>query len=272
MRARDYYFLVNTTLEPRRVDKPFLRRWLRMSFALFLRSPVRFSLVIALLGWLDTSAVNLAAGYAVQKIWVDRLGMLVLPALWLLISAVARGADDSSQTWRALAALTRKQVWAGALVPGISLAAWHWIICGFVLDLDPSLTVHAPGSYLQHPGQFLDSIATTIAPISFWVGACYFPLLALAPDVSAGSARHLSKRASDINGEFVIWIFVATMVAGANVLVTLAPAYGMTVATFVVFMGIVNYVAYRDIFERRSENLPKAVTRARHSTPAQAIS
>jgi hypothetical protein len=94
MRARDYYFLVNTTLEPRRVDKPFLRRWLRMSFGLFVRSPLRFCLVIALLGWLDASAVNLAEGYAVQKIWVDRLGMLILPVLWILISAVARANES----------------------------------------------------------------------------------------------------------------------------------------------------------------------------------
>jgi len=33
----------------------------------------------------------------------------------------------------------------------------------------------------------------------------------------------------------------------------------MTSAALSVFMGILNYIAYRDIFERRSANLPKSV-------------
>jgi Flp pilus assembly protein protease CpaA len=34
----------------------------------------------------------------------------------------------------------------------------------------------------------------------------------------------------------------------------------MTAAAWIVFMGILNYVAYRDIFERRSANLPLVAT------------
>jgi hypothetical protein len=33
----------------------------------------------------------------------------------------------------------------------------------------------------------------------------------------------------------------------------------MTTAAFLVFFGVLNYVAYRDMFERRDENLPKQV-------------
>jgi hypothetical protein len=41
------------------------------------------------------------------------------------------------------------------------------------------------------------------------------------------------------------------------------PSYGMTEAALLVFMGVLSYVAYRDIFERRDENFPaKAAIRA----------
>ena len=39
-------------------------------------------------------------------------------------------------------------------------------------------------------------------------------------------------------------------------------------AAFIVFMGILNYVAYRDIFERRSENLPKTAARTLIGAPS----
>jgi len=258
------------TLEPRKVDKPFLRRWLRMTFELFLRSPVRFSIVIALLGCLDTSVVSLAQGYSIQKIWIDRLGMFVLPVLWIVVGAVTRGADDPSQTWRALTGLSRKRIWIDVLATGANLAAWNCVIAWALRCLGQPLSPAGPGSYLQHSGQFLDSIAMNIVLIIVWVGPCYSPLLALVPDVSAGNARHLSEKASDINGQFVIWIFTASLAAVANVLIFVAPAYGMTVAAFIVFMGTLNYVAYRDIFERRSENLPKAAPGARIGIASEA--
>jgi hypothetical protein len=37
-----------------------------------------------------------------------------------------------------------------------------------------------------------------------------------------------------------------------------APAYGLTIAAWIVFVGVLNYVAYRDIFEGQSANLPKS--------------
>ena len=86
---------MNATLDPRRVEQPFLARWLRMALELFIRSPWLLGSAIALLGWVDTSAVKLAGGYAVAQVWVDRLGLILLPALWVLVAALARTADDS---------------------------------------------------------------------------------------------------------------------------------------------------------------------------------
>jgi hypothetical protein len=73
----------NATLEPREVDQPFAQRWLRATLALFLRSPFRFGILIALLGCLDTSAVNFATGHVIEKVLVDRLGIVALPLLWV---------------------------------------------------------------------------------------------------------------------------------------------------------------------------------------------
>jgi hypothetical protein len=38
---------VSTPLEPHEVDKPYLRRWLRDTLELFVRSPVRFGMLKA---------------------------------------------------------------------------------------------------------------------------------------------------------------------------------------------------------------------------------
>jgi hypothetical protein len=262
---------MSIVLEPRKVDRPFAFRWLRMTGELLVRSPVRFCLVIALLGGLDDFALSLAQGYAIRRIWIDRLAIVVLPVLWIVIGAVARGADDAGRTRQALAGLARKQLWAGALVPGASLAVLHWIVFRMFQHLDLALNSGAPGPFLQRPGEFLESIAMNIVSVSIWVGACYFPLLALVPDVSAEDARRLSKKASSINGELVIWIFIGTLVVGASVLVALVPACGMTAAAFIVFMGILNYVAYRDIFEQRAENIPKTIARGRIGPPSRAV-
>jgi hypothetical protein len=62
-----------------------------------------------------------------------------------------------------------------------------------------------------------------------------------------------------MNGGGLLIILIGVLVLSAGALVSAVPAYGMTSAAFLVFMGVLNYVAYRDIFERRSGNLPKQV-------------
>ncbi len=53
-----------------------------------------------------------------------------------------------------------------------------------------------------------------------------------------------------------ILTMTAILAIGAIYLASAIPAYGMTTAAFLVFFGALNYVAYRDTFERRSENFP----------------
>jgi hypothetical protein len=57
------------------------------------------------------------------------------------------------------------------------------------------------------------------------------------------------------------WLMVG-MIGVLAVFGVFVPAFGMTTAAWIVFMGVLNYVAYRDIFERRSDNLPKTVATA----------
>jgi hypothetical protein len=258
---------MTTLFEPRAVDRPFLPRWLRLTLQLFARSPVRFGILIALLGWIDTSALKLTDGYVVPKIWVDRIGTLLLPVLWMIVSAVARGADDAHRTWEALGGLRRRQVWYGALSTGATIVIMQWIVKLLFEGWLPA-KAQRPDVYLQHPGQFIESIAANVLITCIFVGLCYFPLLVLVPELSARDARYLSKKAAQINGELVTWIFVSIVAVGANAAASVAPAYGMTAAAFLVFLGVFNFVAFRDIFERRDVNLPKAV----HVTPLAAYS
>jgi hypothetical protein len=246
-------------LEPREVEKPFIGRWLRVTLQLLVRSPIRFGVVIALLGCLDRAAVDAASGYVLDKEWVDRLGRVLLPIVWLLVSAIARGADDASQTWTALASFATRRVWKAAVIIGVELAVLSWVIAWLFGGMGRLLSHPKPTGYLRQPGQFLDSIELSVTLFSVALGLCYFPLVLLWAEVSRKEALWLAKKASDINGRILIPCFIGVLAICADSLARVVPAYGMTTAFFLVFLGTLNYVAYRDIFERRSENLPRRV-------------
>jgi len=85
-------------------------------------------------------------------------------------------------------------------------------------------------------------------------GICFFPLLVLESELSFQEVLRLSKSATEINGRKTIsWLMIG-MLAAAGLLEMFVPAFGLTSAVFIVFIGVLNYVAYRDIFERQSEN------------------
>src|ERR1700683_5061063 len=117
-----------TFLEPREVAKPFAKRRLRTTLQLFVRSPIRFSILIGLLGWLDASTIKVTDGFVIPKFWIQRLGMLLLPLLFAFISAVARGADDTAQTWETFYVFARARIWLGALGAGAALVALQVVI------------------------------------------------------------------------------------------------------------------------------------------------
>ncbi len=235
-----------------------------------MRSPIRFGILIALLGCLDTTAVNLAQGYVVEKIWADRLGTLALPFLWVLVSAVARGADDRRLSMHALRQLRRKPVWVGALGAGIILATVNGIIAFALQGVRTGLGLHS-SAYLQRQGQFLDSIEASVILMSVFVGLCYFPLLLLASGISPGNAAQLSRQASEMNGSITLIMLIGILVLAAGAIASAVPAYGMTTAAFLVFIGVLNYVAYRDIFERRSGNLPEQAAEIEGATDPQLV-
>ncbi len=259
---------MSATLEPRQVEKPFWKRWLRMTWQLFVRSPVRFGILIALLGWVDTSAVNLAQGFVIPRIWVERLGMLLLPALFALVSAIARGADDASQTWTALRALAGFQLWFKALVAGATLVALNWVVYQSMDFLFNSSAVAShPLALSNTPGALLETIAAQTWMVIWCLGICYSPLVVFWPELSLKETKTLSLTASNVNDRGKInSLIIGVLFCGLPI--ELIPAYGMTEAALLVFMGTLTYVAYRDIFERRDENLPAPVA-ARRGIGAQ---
>jgi hypothetical protein len=248
-------------MEPRQVEKPFVKRWLRMTWQLFIRSPIRFGILIALFGWVDYSAVKVADGLVLPRIWVTRCGMLLLPLLWVLVGAVAKGADDNGQTWSALRELTQIRLWKKALIPGAVLIAWSvgvLIILEAFFGTPASPQGQAP---LHEPGMLLQTVAAQSWVVASVFGICYAPLLVFWPQLSYKETEKLSRSASAINGSSQInWLIIGILCVGAPLV--LLPTYGVGDVALIVFTGTLNYVAYRDIFERRDENLPVSVASA----------
>ncbi len=256
---------MSETLEPRTVDKPFVRRWLLTALALMGRAPLRFGLLILVLGLLDCAVEALLAGFTMSERWSNALAVAVLPFFWLLVAAVARGADNPMEAREALVRAFRsealKQVGSFGIAYAIAYLLLHWY-----WDKPPA-TVHRPGAdadYLSTPGHFIDSIAVYVGFYSILRGLCYFPLIAWVPGVGDYALR-LARRANELNGTLLIDFLIVVLVLPAAWLAEALPAFGMTNAAFVVFMGTLNYIVYRDIFERRTHNLP--VTKAVSENP-----
>jgi hypothetical protein len=223
-----------------------------MTLQLMLRAPVRFSIAILLLGCLEALLRHLLPNVIPAR-WPARLGMLLLPLAWVLIAALARGADNAMQNWKALTRLTRPTVWVAALVVGLGLVA---------LDIAIDLLLF-PGAHWRdeklHPGRLLDSTAAQAWLVMTAAGICFFPLLVLEPALSFQEVLRFSKSATEINGrQMISWLMIGMLFVGA-LLGLFVPAFGLTTAAWIVFVGVLNYVAYRDIFERQSTNSPETV-------------
>jgi len=152
------------------------------------------------------------------------------------------------QNWKAITSLTRPTVWLAALVVGLGLVA---------LDI-AIYQLFFPGTHWQdeklHSGRLLDLTGAQAWMVVTAAGICFFPLLVLESELSFQEVLRLSKSATEINGRKTIsWLMIG-MLAAAGLLEMFVPAFGLTSAVFIVFIGVLNYVAYRDIFERQSEN------------------
>ena len=145
---------------------------------------------------------------------------------------------------------TRPRIWLGALGAGAALVAFQLVITYIMEGFLGSFSGY--DKYSHSPGAMLDSVAAQTGLVTLWGGLCYAPLLVFWPELSPMEARRLSMTAMQINKALNV-VLIALCIA---VPLSLIPSYGVTEAAWLVFMGILNYVAYRDIFERRDENLP----------------
>ena len=254
---------MNITFEPREVEKPFRMRWIRTTLQLMLRSPVRFSVAILLLGCMDTFVLHLLPN-KIPGPWTRRLGMFLLPLAWVVIAAVARGADNSKQNWKALSALVRPTVWMAALAIGLGMITVDLIIQRVLFPGLDGTTESMPS------GRVLVLTCAQACLVTGYAGICFFPLRVLEPALSFAEVLRFSKSATEINGSKEIYWLMAGLLLAAAILGFLVPAFGLTTAAWIVFVGVLNYVAYRDIFERQSANSPKAVATGSAAVTVQA--
>ncbi|MGB6487707.1 MAG: hypothetical protein WBE91_12555 [Steroidobacteraceae bacterium] len=83
--------------------------------------------------------------------------------------------------------------------------------------------------------------------------------MALVPGLTVLDACQLSKKASRLNGEWMIVLFVVALSLTADGFARAGPVGEIVSAAIVIFIGVFNYVAYRDIFERRTDYATESV-------------
>jgi hypothetical protein len=243
---------MSETLEPREVDKPFLGRWVMTALALLGRSPLSFCAAVALL-----AIVDLLCTYVVPSRLIDAgmtlvAGALLLPVFWIVLSLLSRQSDRAFGRSELLQHAVSRHAWNGRLLPGCLLASGNWLL-HWALSASPVLA-GLIGSYTW-------SCLFLVVPL----GVCYFPLIALAPGLTMLEACQLSRKASRLNGEWIIILFVAALSLAADGFARAAPVGEIVSAAILVFIGVFNYVAYLDIFERRLDHARQLVFAARPS-------
>jgi hypothetical protein len=70
---------MSETLEPRKVEKPFLGRWVITTLALLVRSPVSFGAAVALLAISDLLGTDIVPARLIDAGWTIVAGSLLLP-------------------------------------------------------------------------------------------------------------------------------------------------------------------------------------------------
>lgn len=267
-------------LEPREVERPFHSRWLKGALQLMLHSPLRFGALIAVLACIDATAGRHLQDSAWPQKWFDWLGLMCLPALWTLVSAMARGADDRSQTWPALRDFARNLAWYRALRAGI-------FCVGLILLMWFLLKWQWNEVFNPLPGNLLSSFAAQCWVCWSGYGLCYFPLLVFLPGLSLVEIKRLARKAEKVNRKHLpildkrllpTWfplpegfpairlpISIWFPLFSANLAVLELErllSYGIAAAAWLVYSGVVSYVAYKDIFERRPVNLAEPASAA----------
>lgn len=237
---------MSETLEPRKVEKPFLGRWVMAAFALIVRSPVCFGAAVALLAISGLLSTEIVPARLIDAGWTLVIGSLLLPFFWVVLSLLSRRSDRAFGRAELLQHAASRSAWGGGLLPGSLLASVGWLL-HWALSGSPSLT--------QVVGSCTWNCLLLVAPL----GVCYFPLMALAPGLAVLDACQLSKKASRLNGEWIIVLFVAALALTADGFARAGPAGDIVWAAILVFIGVFNYVAYRDIFERRADYATESV-------------
>lgn len=245
-----YAASMSETLEPRRVEKPFLGRWIRATFALLAKSPATFGAAVALLSILDLFYIDVVPARLIEASLTLLVGALLLPVFWIVMSLVSRQADRALDRSEVPRLAVSRHVWVSGLLPGCLLAAvnclLHWTL--------------PPGSaYADVIGSYTLNFLLLVGPL----GVCYFPLMALAPGLTIFEACQLSKKASRLNSEWIVVIFITALSAIPDVFGQAVPLGLIVTAALLVFIGVFNYVAYLDIFERRVDYAAQRVFAAR---------
>lgn len=231
---------MSETLEPRQVDKPFLARWVRTTFALLVSSPATFGAAIALVATFGLVGSDILPARLVDAGFTIVVGALLLPLFWIVLSLLSRQSDRAFARSDLLQHAASRSVWAGGLLTGCLLASASWLL-HWALSANPILAGYA--------GSCTWNCLLLVAPL----GVCYFPLMALAPSLTVIEACQLSKKASRLNGEWMVLVFIGALSLAADGIARALPAGEIATAAILVFIGIFNYVAYRDIFERRAD-------------------
>lgn len=248
------------TLEPRQVDRPFHWRWFGGALRLMLQSPLRFGMLIALLAFIDTSAAKYLQGIALPQALFEWTGLACLPVVWTLVSVLARAAERRGQTWPLLLDFGRSLAWCRALLAGILVAS--------VIAAVTSLLNKAPHGVADAlPGKLLSSFATQCYLWWAFYGLCYCPLLVFIPELRGWRLFSLSHKADKINDYIPFWLALYS----GNLLALIIEeflSYGIAAAVWLVYSGIVSYVAYKDIFECRPLRLtqPSAAAAGQQAT------
>ena len=248
---------------PRTVEGPALRRWTAEAYRLIMRAPTRFGALAGSVVLADYLAATFAPANLTYNQVLPLAPFFCVPVL-AFVTMLARAADIGP------AARTGQQLLNGTMwrVLMVMAAAASGFI--FSQTIFWNLVQTLP-SLAQVPVPFVHGSLVTAFRTAYMTTAlvCTPIIVPLAMYASASPAEAYGLGTIGVKVNLRPMLGLLCVIVFGGIISTHLISYGVIASVFLVGQSVLNYVAYRDIYERRSESAA-ATVRAQNRIVVQA--
>lgn len=223
---------------PRRVEPKPIKRWSIQALRLMIDNPVVFGSMVA-----GLTLASWGVGWLIPDVKVSTIRAITVPVILALFSIfpllliIVRSVYHKQPIWAALHSTP---------VPWRTLVSSCWMLLPAIMVL-LLFSLSSEGVYV-HPVSGAEAAMSGMILIFFGHFYLIFPIVLFGPGLDASEARMLINHALAMNKELFAGLVLLVIVPFCLLAALEVAALD---AAFTVFLGVVTYLAYADLFDDR---------------------